>query len=389
LRNLKRKLSLLRDRPGDARLPDMKLDSAARIVIKIGSSLIAEEGQVRRAWLEAFAADVATLTQTGKEIILVSSGAVALGRGVLGLGSGTIDLEEKQAAAAAGQPLLMQAWQQAFAPYSIGVAQMLLTLEDSEDRARYLNARATCNALLAHRLIPIVNENDTVATAEIKVGDNDRLAARVAGMVSADVLILLSDVDGLYTADPRQHPDATHIPEVTALTPDILAMAGVAASSVSSGGMKTKLDAAAMAMSAGCNMVIAKGSALHALKSLHEGARATWFLSATRPLMARKHWIATSMQTSGTLVIDEGAERALTQGKSLLPAGVLKVDGRFDRGDTVVVKNMTGTLIARGIVAYSVDEATRIIGKKSDAIAGILGYEGKDTLIHRDDLALV
>lgn len=365
------------------------LIDSQRIVIKIGSSLVASNGVLRREWLRDFAADIAAWHARGKDIILVSSGAVALGRGRLSLGNDAIDLDEKQAAAAMGQPLLMHAWQDALMPHGIDVAQLLLTLEDSEDRTRYLNVRATCSALLAHRVIPVVNENDTVATAEIKVGDNDRLAARVAGMLSADVLVLLSDVDGLYTGDPRHQPDATHIPHVTSLTPDILAMAGAAASSISNGGMKTKLEAAAMAMHAGCHMVIAKGDQAAALSALSAGVRCTWFTASTKPLVARKHWIATSMQSNGTLVIDEGAERALTQGRSLLPAGVLKVEGVFDRGDTVAVKNMTGALIARGIVAYAAHEATRIAGKKSDAIASILGYDGGDTLIHRDDLALI
>ena len=366
-----------------------RFQQAKRIVIKVGSSLVADHAVARAQWLAQCAADIAPLHAEGKEIILVSSGAVALGRPLLGLGEGSISLQEKQAAAAAGQPVLMQAWQHAFSTQHIRVAQLLLTLEDSEDRTRYLNARSTCNTLLAHNIIPIVNENDTVATAEIKLGDNDRLAARVAGMVSADVLVLLSDIDGLYTADPRSNPSAAHIAQVDTITPDILAMAGDGASAISTGGMKTKLQAAAMAMAAGCSMVITKGNETHPLAPLLHGGKATWFIAATKPLVARKHWIATSMHTTGVLVIDEGAERALLQGKSLLPAGVLKVDGTFACGDTVAIKNTTGTLVARGIVAYAAEEARRIAGKKSSAIHAILGYEGDDTLVHRDDLALV
>ena len=372
-----------------AKLPSV--GGAKRIVIKLGSSLVADlaAARARQEWMAALAQDIAALHVQGKEIILVSSGAVALGRPLLGLGSESISLEEKQAAAAAGQPVLMQAWQQAFDPHRIRVAQLLLTIDDSERRKRYLNARATFTALLGHRMIPIVNENDTVATAELKFGDNDRLAARVAVMVSADLLILFSDIDGLYSADPRKSAQAKFIERVEALTPDILAMGGAAASQTASGGMKTKLDAAGMAMAAGCSMAIAAGHELHALKQLAEGGRATWFVAATKPQLARKHWIATSVQTNGTLVIDEGAERALNQGKSLLPAGVMRVEGSFDRGDTVAVKNATGSLIARGICGYTAEEAKRILGKKTDAIGGILGYEGRDTLIHRDDLALL
>jgi glutamate 5-kinase len=370
-------------------LPSLAL--AKRVVIKIGSSLVADlaNAEVRRAWMQSLAADLAQLHAQGKDVILVSSGAVALGRPRIGLGVEALDLSEKQAAAAAGQPLLMQAWAEAFSPHGIGVAQLLLTLEDSEDRRRYLNARTTFTTLLSHRLIPIVNENDTVATAELKFGDNDRLAARVAVMVSADVLVLFSDIDGLYTADPRKDAGAQHIARVDALDQSILAMGGGAASATSNGGMKTKLDAAQMALSAGCHMVIAKGEVQHPVQAMLDGARCTWFVASTRPQLARKHWIATSVHARGGVVIDEGAERALTQGKSLLPAGVVKVQGEFGRGDTIAVTNLTGTLLARGITAYASDEAQKIMGKKTSAIAGILGYAGRDTLIHRDDLALI
>ncbi|PZP84519.1 MAG: glutamate 5-kinase [Azospirillum brasilense] len=370
-------------------LPSLAL--AKRVVIKIGSSLVADlaNAQVRRAWMQSIATDIAQLHARGNDVILVSSGAVALGRPCIGLGVEALDLSEKQAAAAAGQPLLMQAWAEAFAPHAIGVAQVLLTLEDSEDRRRYLNARTTFTTLLSHRLIPIVNENDTVATAELKFGDNDRLAARVAVMTSADTLVLFSDIDGLYTADPRKDKGAQHIARVDALDASILSMGGGAASATSNGGMKTKLDAAQMALSAGCHMVIAKGEVMHPIQAMLDGARCTWFVASTRPQLARKHWIATSVHARGGVVIDEGAERALTQGKSLLPAGVVKVQGTFERGDTIAVTNLTGTLLARGISAYAADEAQKIMGKKTSAIAGILGYAGRDTLIHRDDLALI
>ncbi len=367
------------------------IDAAKRIVIKIGSALVAdiERGRAKSEWMHALAADIAALHAQGKEVILVSSGAVALGRPLVGLGVEALDLSEKQAAAAAGQPLLMQAWANAFAAHDIKVAQLLLTLDDSEQRRRYLNARTTFTRLLEHRIIPVVNENDTVATAELKFGDNDRLAARVAAMISADLLVLFSDIDGLYSADPRKKAGAEFIERVDALTPAILAMGGDSASELSNGGMKTKLDAAQMALAAGCHMAIAKGEDQHALKKLAAGGRATWFVAGTKPQLARKHWIATSVQGKGSVVIDEGAERALGQGKSLLPAGVVKVSGTFGRGDTISVTNITGTLIARGICGYTSDEAKQIMGKKTGAIEEILGYAGRDTLIHRDDLALV
>lgn len=358
---------------------------AKRIVIKIGSSLIGQGSD----WLRALAEDIAALHAQGKEVIVVSSGAVALGRTHVGYGSKKLSVPEKQAAAAAGQPVLMRAWREALEVHGIRVAQVLLTIEDSEQRHRYLNATATFGELLSHRVIPVVNENDTVATAEIKFGDNDRLAARVASMLSADVLVLFSDIDGLYTADPRKDKSATLIERVDALTPEIMAMGGGSASHLSNGGMKTKLDAAQMALSAGCHMVIAPGEALHALQQLSHGGRCTWFIASTSPQLARKRWIAASVQARGGVVIDEGAERALTQGKSLLPAGVVKINGDFGRGDTIAVTNLTGTLLARGITAYAADEAQKIMGKKTDAIAGILGYEGRSALIHRDDLALV
>jgi glutamate 5-kinase len=365
------------------------LASARRIVIKIGSSLIAESARVRNAWLAAMAADIAALHATGKEVILVSSGAVALGRPQVGLGSEKLSLEEKQAAAAAGQPLLIQAWSKAFAAHDIHVAQLLLTLEDSEDRQRYLNARATFTTLLTHKLIPIVNENDSVATAELKFGDNDRLAARVAVMLGADVLVLFSDVDGLYDKNPALHADAKHIPLVNQLTPEIMAMGGGAATALSNGGMKTKLDAAQMATSSGCHMVIAKGIEKHALAQLLAGGRATWFTATTKPQLARKDWISSAVKVSGSVTVDNGAVRALGLGKSLLPAGVTAVEGMFDRGDTIAIKTTDGKIIAKGIAGYTSEETKKIRGKKSDDVEAILGYSHRDTLIHRDDMAML
>lgn len=365
------------------------LVSAQRIVIKIGSSLIADSARIRNRWLTAMAEDVAQLHAAGKDVILVSSGAVALGRSLIGLGSKRLSLEEKQAAAAAGQPLLIQAWKQAFAKQNIQVAQLLLTLEDSEDRRRYLNARATFNTLLQHRLIPIVNENDSVATAELKFGDNDRLAARVAVMMMADVLVLFSDVDGLYDKNPATHADAKHIPIIKKLSPAIMAMGGGAASVFSHGGMKTKLEAAQMATGSGCHMVIAKGHTLHALANLGKGGACSWFIATTKPQLARKDWIAGAVKLRGSVSIDAGAVRALGQGKSLLPAGVTAVEGHFERGDTIAIKTLDGATLAKGIAGYSAEETRKIRGQKSTAVEGILGYAHRDTLIHRDDLVLL
>lgn len=367
------------------------LSTAKRIVIKLGSSLVADAGKgaARAKWMSALAEDITALHTQGTEVILVSSGAVALGRKLTGQTDRKLNLEEKQAAAAAGQPLLIQAWSQAFAKYGINVAQVLLTLEDSERRNRYLNARATFSTLLKHKLIPIVNENDTVATAELKFGDNDRLAARVAVMTAADTLVLFSDIDGLYDRNPHQHKDAQHIARIEAITPEIMAMGGDAASGLSSGGMRTKLEAASMTMAAGCHMVIAKGDVQHPLQQLIAGDRASWFIAATKPQLARKHWIATSVQSRGAVIVDEGAEAALKKGKSLLPAGVKKIEGQFERGDTITVKSHLGVILARGIAGYDSMEAARIMGHKTSAIEALLGYAGRDTLIHRDDLAMV
>jgi glutamate 5-kinase len=368
-----------------------RLLAARRLVVKIGSALLVEEesGAIRRAWLDALADDVAKARARGQEVILVSSGAIAVGRRHLGLESGKLKLEEKQAAAATGQIRLAHAYQEALARHGITVAQILLTLDDTEERRRHLNARSTLAALLKLGTVPVINENDTVATSEIRFGDNDRLAARVAAMVSADTLVLLSDIDGLYTADPRRDSGARLIPEIAELTPEIEAMAGEAPTGYSSGGMVTKLAAARIAIGAGCQMAIADGRRLNPLKALAEGAASSWFLAAANPLTARKRWIAGSLKPVGALTVDAGALTALLAGKSLLPAGVSAVEGHFERGDAVRVLAPDGREVARGLSAYSAADARRIRGHKSREIEALLGYRGRDEMIHRDDLVLM
>jgi glutamate 5-kinase len=363
---------------------------AKLIVVKVGSALLvdAESGALRRDWLVSLCADVAALRREGKRIVLVSSGAIALGRRALGLKSGALRLEESQAAAAAGQVRLAQAYADILSGEKIVAAQILLTLGDTEERRRYLNARATLKTLIELGSVPVINENDTVATAEIKFGDNDRLGARVASMMEADCLVLLSDVDGLYTANPAHDPAATHIAEVDAITPEIEAMAGDSISGVGRGGMASKLIAARIATLAGCYVVIAKGASLNPLAGLRSGVRHTCFRAAITPAAARKRWIAGGLKPEGALVIDDGAVRALAEGKSLLPAGIRQVDGRFERGDAVLVRDRQGREIARGLAAYSANDAERIAGKRSIEIEAILGYRGRDEMIHRDDLAL-
>jgi glutamate 5-kinase len=366
------------------------LASARRLIVKIGSSLLVDEatGRVRRAWLESLAADIAECRARGQEVLVVSSGAVAVGRRRLGL-TPPLKLEEKQAAAATGQIQLAHAWQDALAHHSITVAQVLLTLDDSENRRRYLNARSTLETLLRLGAVPVINENDTVATAEIRVGDNDRLAARVAQMVSADALVLFSDIDGLYTSDPRKDPNARFLPEVRELTPEIEAMAGDPGSAYGSGGMVTKLVAAKICLSAGCRMAITKGEPLHPLRAIEAGeGRCTWFLPNSEPRTARKQWIFGSMKPAGTISLDAGAARALASGRSLLPAGVTAVTGMFERGDCVLVKDADGKVLGRGLVAYSSEDARAIQGRKSGEIEAILGFRGRDELIHRDDLVM-
>ncbi len=368
------------------------LVSAHRLVVKVGSSLlVAERGEIRRGWLEALAEDVARCRARGQEVILVSSGAVAIGRRHLGLFGRRLRLEEKQAAAATGQIRLAHAYQETLARHAITVAQILLTPEDTEERRRHLNARATFAQLLSFGAVPVVNENDTVATAEIRFGDNDRLAARVAQMMSADMLVLLSDIDGLYTADPRKDKSARHLPLLREIGPEIEAMAGAAGPGYSSGGMVTKLAAGRIALAAGCRMVIAEGNpkgALTPLAAIEAGARATLFLPRGEPSSARKAWIAGALNPSGTVVVDEGALFALRRGKSLLPAGVVAVEGDFERGDAILVRALSGAEAGRGLSAYSSGDVRRIAGHKSGEIAAILGYRGRDEIIHRDDLAV-
>ncbi len=368
-----------------------KLTSARILVVKIGSSTLvdAASGALAGDWLSDFAKDIARVKARGQQVVLVSSGAIALGRRQLKLAPGGLKLEEAQAAAAVGQIALARAWSEALAGHGLTVAQVLLTLGDTENRRRYLNARSTLKTLLALGSVPVINENDTVATAEIRFGDNDRLAARVTGMIEADCLVLLSDIDGLYASDPRVDENARFIPEVRAITPEIDAMAGAAGSGMGSGGMTTKLMAARIAMEAGANMVIANGAARPPLKTIEDGARCTWFLAQATPAAARKRWIAGSLKPSGSVTIDAGAASALAQGKSLLPAGVTAVDGAFERGDCVVVKDSTGREVARGLIAYGCDDARRIVRVKSGEIEAILGYRGRSELIHRDDMALM
>ena len=365
------------------------LTGARRIVVKIGSALLVEAatGDLRAEWLKSLAADVARLRQRGADVILVSSGSIALGRGVLGLRMGPLALEQSQAAAAVGQIRLAQAYQEALAPHGITAAQVLVTLEDSADRRRYLNSRATMETLLSLGVTPIVNENDTVATDEIRYGDNDRLAAQVAVTAAADVLVLLSDVDGLYDANPKVNPDAQHIVRVEKITPEIEAVAGDAGTGLSKGGMKTKVMAARVATEAGCAMAITLGSVMHPLTALEEGARATWFAAQTDPQAARKRWIA-AMKPRGRIVVDAGAAQALAAGKSLLPAGVTGVEGDFGRGDPVVVCDGQGAQLAQGLTRYDAGECARIKGRRSADIAEILGYDGRAAVIHRDDMAI-
>ena len=363
---------------------------ARRIVVKIGSALLADRatGDLKAEWLASLIDDVADLRASGRQVVLVSSGAVALGRFKLGLPKGPLELEQSQAAAAVGQISLAAAYQALAGQHGMTVAQILLTLGDTEQRRRYLNARHTIETLLELGAIPVVNENDTVATAEIKYGDNDRLSARVASMVSADCLVLLSDIDGLYTAPPHSDPDARHIPVVTEITPDIEAMAGAPGTELSKGGMKTKIEAAKIALGAGTNMVITTGAVMHPLRAIAKGCAVTWFLANQDPITAKKRWIAGQLEPRGTLFIDSGAEKALLSGKSLLPAGVARVDGTFDRGDAVIIRSTDGRELGRGLVAYPRSEAEKIAGKRSADIDALIGYNGGDELVHRDDMAL-
>jgi glutamate 5-kinase len=368
-----------------------RLASARRLVIKIGSALFVDQqtGTLDRPWLEGVCADVADLRSEGKEVVIVSSGAVALGTRELKLDARRARLEDSQAAAAAGQILLAHAYQEVLRSFGLTAAQVLLTLDDSESRRRYLNASKTLLTLLGYGAVPVVNENDTVATQELRYGDNDRLAARVAQMVSAECLVLLSDVDGLYTADPRVDSGARFIDEVTELKREFWDMAGGPGSSHGSGGMRTKLDAARIAVGAGCRMCIASGRVPRPISALRAGGKATWFLPSATPGAARKQWIAGTLKPKGSVHVDPGAERALASGRSLLPAGVTAVDGVFERGDAVRVLASDGRELGRGLIAYAADEARQIAGRKSQKIAEVLGYRGRDEIIHRDDLVLI
>jgi glutamate 5-kinase len=372
-----------------ASTPDLR--TARRVVVKIGSALVVDErlAAPREAWLAGVAEDVAAMRARGTEVILVSSGAIALARRALGLTRTKLRLEEKQAAAAVGQIRLAGAWAAALSAQGLNAAQLLLTLEDSEDRRRYLNARATLHTLLSLGCIPVINENDTVATTEIRFGDNDRLAARVAEMVEADALVLLSDIDGLYTADPRLDPAAAHLPLVPQVTEEIMAMGGEPPPGYSSGGMRTKLIAARIATGAGCAMAIALGKVERPLRAVEAGARVTWFLPEREGRSARKRWIAGSLAPLGALVVDDGAARALRRGSSLLPAGVRAVEGAFRRGDPVAVRDAAGQELARGLVAYDAADAARILGRRSEELETVLGWRGRDEIIHRDDLVLL
>jgi glutamate 5-kinase len=374
-----------------ANRPSTPLATAKRVVVKVGSALLVDNstGRLNRAWLQSLLEDLLRLRRRGAQVILVSSGAIALGRRHLNLPSGTLRLEDSQAAAAVGQIRLAHAYKELLEESDVTVAQILLTLEDSEQRTRYLNARATLEALLSLNAIPVINENDTVATAEIRYGDNDRLAARVAQMASADCLVLLSDVDGLYTADPNVDPEAKFIEQVLNITPEIEAMAGRSMSGVGSGGMATKIAAARIAVHAGCHMCIASGHERHPIRRIESGARSTWFVPHSTPVAARKQWIAGTLRPAGAVRIDAGASQALRMGKSLLPAGVTGTLGRFEVGDTISVITADGAEIARGIAAYSDSDATRILGRKSGEIEAILGFRGRDELIHRDDLVML
>jgi glutamate 5-kinase len=362
---------------------------ARRLVVKIGSALLvdARTGAIKAPWLATFIEDLAAIKARGADVIIVSSGAIAMGRRTLKLASGALKLEESQAAAAVGQIALAQAWAEALRVKDMVAAQVLVTLKDTEERRRHLNARATLLTLLERGAVPVINENDTVATSEIRYGDNDRLAARVASMLSADCLVLLSDIDGLYNGVPGK-AGVTLIPEVREITPEIEAMAGKPVSGLGSGGMITKIEAAKIALGAGCNMVIASGHEAHPLRRISEGERCTWFLAPLSAPQSRKRWIAGSLQPVGRLTVDDGAKAALGKGKSLLPAGVRKITGIFSRGDTVSVVDAAGLEIARGLVAYDSGDAARIAGLKSADIEKAIGFRGRDEIIHRDDLVM-
>lgn len=367
----------------------LALSDFRRLVIKVGSSLLVDDtGQLNRAWLDKLADDVALLCSEGHEILIVSSGAIAIGSSVLGINKKRARLEDLQAAAAAGQVQLVHAYQEALRRHDISAAQILLTPDDTEDRRRFLNARRTLGKLIERSVIPVINENDTVATTEIRYGDNDRLAARIAQLVMADALILLSDVDGFYTADPGANENAEHIPEVSSIGSDTLAMAGETRSDVGTGGMATKVQAASIATHAGCSTIIASGIISHPLKALKDGARCTIFRATATPAAARKQWLAGALEVRGEIHVDQGAVRALHEGSSLLPVGMVTVAGNFRRGDVVALKDASGTEIGRGLAEYSADDAAKLVGIRSDQIEQVLGYRERATMVHRDELVL-
>jgi glutamate 5-kinase len=373
-----------------------------RIVVKVGSALLVDSaaGALKRGWLDSLTADIAALHRDNsdsgpanaparlRDIIVVSSGAIALGRAVLKLPAGTLKLEDSQAAAAVGQIALARSWSESLSAHGIAASQVLLTLGDTEERRRYLNARSTVDRLLEWRSVPVINENDTVATTEIRYGDNDRLAARVAAMMSADLLVLLSDVDGLYDKPPIEGSGAKHVPLVARITPEIEAMAGASGNALSRGGMLTKIEAGKIATTAGTHMVIASGRVDHPMERIAQGAACTWFLTPANPVTARKKWIAGSLEPRGALTIDAGAVRALRSGKSLLPAGVVRIEGAFGRGDAVLVRGPDGTEVGRGLITYDAEDADKIKGRSSADVLTILGFTGRTEMIHRDDLVL-
>ncbi|HET9717832.1 MAG TPA: glutamate 5-kinase [Pseudolabrys sp.] len=367
------------------------LNDFRRIVVKVGSSLLvdASAGRLKLDWLDSLAADIARLHGQKRDLLVVSSGAVALGRAVLGLPAGTLKLEDSQAAAAVGQIALARAWSEALGAHGITAGQVLVTLGDTEERRRYLNARSTVAKLLDWRCVPVINENDTVATSEIRYGDNDRLAARVATMMSADLLVLLSDVDGLFDKPPGPTgSDGKLVPLVARITPEIEAMAGASGSGLARGGMLTKVEAGKIATTGGTHMVIASGKVQHPLAAMAAGGACTWFLTPANPVTARKKWIAGSLEPRGAVIIDAGAVRALRTGKSLLPAGVIKIEGDFGRGDAVIVRGPDGHELGRGLIAYDAEDAEKIRGRSSADALLILGYTGRTEMIHRDDLVL-
>jgi len=367
-----------------------RLADFRRIVVKIGSSLLidAQAGRINESWLASLAADVAALHADRRDVLVVSSGAIALGRTVLKLPAGSLALEDSQAAAAVGQIELARTWTEALSSHGITAGQVLVTLGDTEERRRYLNARSTIDRLLEWRAVPVINENDTVATTEIRYGDNDRLAARVATMVSADLLVLLSDVDGLYDSPPATTASARHVPRVERITQEIEAMAGAAGSDLSRGGMLTKIEAAKIVTEAGTHMVIASGHLEHPLNAIAKGARCTWFLAAGNPVTARKKWIAGSLEPKGTLIIDAGAVAALRRGNSLLPVGVVRIEGNFARGDAVIIRGPDGEEVGRGLCAYDADVAHKIRGRSSADIGAMLGFSGRTDMVHRDNLVV-